>query len=116
LLVTKRDIDFLQNYLFETETPLPERDMTRVLVEERIRYEQEALAKQQKGDSEFSSQRDISKRTKTGFPGAQLAQRARFFLFARATIPKSALFDVLEVVFDDDSTACLQPRLPEHAE
>lgn len=112
--VTKRDIDFLQNYLFETETPLPERDMTRVLVEERIRYEQEALAKQQKGDSEvFLPKGTYQIGQKLAFPALNW-RKGKVLSVRPGNNPEAGAFDVLEVVFDDDSTRLFAASLPEH--
>ena len=48
LSVTKHDIEFLQNHLFETEVPLNGRELTAVLIEERLRVERETEAKKQK--------------------------------------------------------------------
>lgn len=44
----KKDLEFLSNYLFENETPLTEKELVLVLINERIRNEREALTKQQR--------------------------------------------------------------------
>lgn len=44
----KKDLEFLSTYLFENETPLTEKELVPVLIDERIRNEREALAKQQR--------------------------------------------------------------------
>ena len=38
----RKDLEFLSTYLFENETPLTEKELVPVLVEERIRGEREA--------------------------------------------------------------------------
>jgi hypothetical protein len=43
----KKDLEFLSNHLFENETPLTEKELVPILIDERIRNEREALAKQQ---------------------------------------------------------------------
>jgi hypothetical protein len=43
--VTKKDIELIQNYLFETETPLPSKELVKVVVEERLLFEKQAAAK-----------------------------------------------------------------------
>jgi hypothetical protein len=43
--VTKKDIELIQNYLFETETPLPSKELVKVVVEERLEFEKQAAAK-----------------------------------------------------------------------
>lgn len=52
LHVTSKDIEFLQTYLFEHETPLTPRELVSVLIAERLRSEQETAAKKQ---AEFKS-------------------------------------------------------------
>jgi hypothetical protein len=49
LQVTKQDIEFLHNHLFEIETPLATREMVRVLIHER--YQAENLAVQERRQS-----------------------------------------------------------------
>src|SRR5512142_997505 len=46
LQVTKQDVDSLQAYLFELETPLTTHDLAGVFVAQRIKAEQEARARQ----------------------------------------------------------------------
>ena len=43
--ITRHDVEFLHNYLFEHETPLTARELVSVFIEERIRTEQSALQK-----------------------------------------------------------------------
>jgi hypothetical protein len=112
-VVTRRDIDFLQNYLFETETPLPEREMMRVLVEERIRYEREALAKQQKGDGEvFLPEETYKKGQKLVFPALNW-RKGKILSVRPGNNPEVDAFEVLEVAFDD-STRLFAASLPNH--
>jgi len=47
LEITPKDIGFLNNHLFELETPLSTQELTRALVSERIRLEKHALKNQQ---------------------------------------------------------------------
>ena len=48
LQISKSDIEYLNNHLFESETPLTVRELTRVLIEERVRSERDIQAKKQK--------------------------------------------------------------------
>lgn len=112
-VVTKRDIDFLQNHLFETEIPLAERDLTRILVEERIRYEREALEKQQKGDGEvFLPKEKYQKGQKLVFPAINW-RKGSVLSVRPGNNPDIEAFDVLEVAFDD-ATRLFAASLPEH--
>jgi hypothetical protein len=45
----KKDLEFISTYLFENETPLTEKELVPVLVQEHVRLEREALLKQQQG-------------------------------------------------------------------
>ena len=45
LRVNKKDIEFLHNFLFESETPMTARELVGVLIEERIKAERAAQAK-----------------------------------------------------------------------
>lgn len=53
LQVSKNDIEFLHNHLFESETPMSARELVGVLIEERIRAEQEAQTKKRKSDGKI---------------------------------------------------------------
>jgi len=43
--ITRQDVEFLHNYLFEYETPLTAHELVSVFIEERIRAEQDSLRK-----------------------------------------------------------------------
>ena len=49
----KQDLEFLSTYLFENETPLTEKELVPVIVNERIRKEREALVKQQQASGKI---------------------------------------------------------------
>jgi len=112
-IVTKQDIDFLQNYLFETETPLAEHDLTRVLVEERIRAEYESLTKKKMGDGEiFLPKETYKKGQKLVFPALNW-RKGEVFSVRTGNNPQVGTFDVLEVELDD-STRLFAASLAEH--
>ena len=48
LQVSKNDIEFLHNFLFESETPMTARELVGILIGERLRVEQESQAKKRK--------------------------------------------------------------------
>jgi hypothetical protein len=45
--ITEKDIEFLNNHLFELETPMTSRELSRALITERIRIEKQTLQNQQ---------------------------------------------------------------------
>jgi len=49
----KQDLEFLSTYLFENETPLTEKELVPVIVNERIRKEREELVKQQQASGKI---------------------------------------------------------------
>ena len=53
LQIGKTDIEFLHNYLFESETPMTARELVGVLVEERINIERKAQAKKRQADGKL---------------------------------------------------------------
>ena len=50
LQIDKKDIEFLHNHLFESETPMTGKELVGVLIEERIRAERVAQAKKRQSD------------------------------------------------------------------
>lgn len=69
LEINQQDIEFLYNYLLETEKPLPSSQLAAALIKERIRKEKESLAhKQQKNGEIYLPKMDFSKGDKVQFP------------------------------------------------
>jgi hypothetical protein len=101
LSLSKIDLEFVSNYLFEKETPLTENELVPVLIEERVRSEREVLVKQkqsigraylpkehyQSGDSLVFPALDWAK-------GKVISQRP-------GVNPSAGEFEVIEVEFDD---------------
>jgi hypothetical protein len=114
LSVTKRDIEFLQNHLFETEVPLNGRELTAVLIDERLRSEREAEAKKQKNIGVAYLPEGEYK------PGQTLIFRALGYKQGKVVSvrpgknPQMGTFDVLEMLMDDGATRLFASRLSEH--
>jgi hypothetical protein len=112
--VKPKDIDFLQNYLFETETPQTPAALTAGLVAERIRLERESQSKDQKNIG------DIYIPKTTYLPGQKLIFPALGFKKGTITSvrpgknPEVGLFDVVEVSLEDGKTSLFAASLPEH--
>ena len=112
--VTKRDIEFLQNHLFETETPLTPPGLASVLVEERIRLESEIQAKEQKNIGDvFLPKETYKKGQKLIFPALGL-KKGKVMDVRPGNNPEIGTFDVLEVALDDGTKRFLAASLPEH--
>jgi hypothetical protein len=111
--VTKRDIDFLQNYLFETEIPLAESDLAHILVDERIRYEREMLAKQQRAEGDvFFPKETYKKGQKLVFPALNW-RKGEVIAVRPGHNPEVGPFDVIEVQMED-TQRLFAAALPEH--
>jgi hypothetical protein len=114
LSVTKRDIEFLQNHLFETEVPLNGRELTAVLIDERLHLEREADAKKQKNMGAAYLPKEEYK------PGQALVFRALGYKHGQVVSvrpgnnPELGAFDVLEMLMEDGATRLFASRLSEH--
>jgi len=114
LSLSKIDLEFVSNYLFEKETPLTENELVPVLIEERVRSEREILVKQkqsigraylpkehyQSGDSLVFPALDWAK-------GKVISQRP-------GVNPSAGEFEVIEVEFDDGLRRQFAAGLSDH--
>lgn len=112
--VTHQDIEFLQNYLFETETPQTPNALLNVMVAERIRSERENQAKAQKnlGDIYIPKETYI-KGQKLIFPAIGL-NKGVVTSVRPGNNPELPQFEVVEVVFDDGNTRLFAAALADH--
>ena len=79
LQISKKDIEFLHNHLFESETPMTARELVGVLIEERVRAEQAAQAKKRQSDGKIYLPKDQYTRWRpSGFSRVRLGKRCRF--------------------------------------
>jgi hypothetical protein len=114
LSVTKRDIEFLQNYLFETETPLTSPGLAAVLVEERIRLEREVQTKEQKNIGElFLPKESYKKGQKLIFPALGL-KKGTVAAVRPGNNSEVGTFDVLEIALEDGTKRFFAASLSEH--
>jgi hypothetical protein len=112
--VTPEDIDFLQNHLFETETPQTPEALTLVLVTERIRLEREAQTKAQKNSGNIY----IPKETYNPgqiliFPALGL-KRGKVVEVRPGNNPEIGGFDVVEVALEDGFHRMFAANLSDH--
>ena len=112
--VTPQDIDFLQNYLFETETPQTPTALISVLVVERIRLEREAQSRAQKKSGDVYLPKEVYKQgQKIVFPALGLA-KGTVASVRTGNNPDLGSFDVMEVTMEDGGTRLFASSLPEH--
>ncbi len=114
LSVTQRDIEYLQNYLFETETPLASRALVSVLIEERIRVERENQARQQKDKGDLYLPKEQYKPgQKLIFPALGL-KKGVVTSIRPGNNPQIGAFEVLEVELEDGASRLFASALSEH--
>jgi len=114
LSITKHDIEFLQNHLFETETPLGTRELAAVLIGERIRAEREAQEIQLKNSGTVYLPKDQYKQgQKLIFPALAMAT-GEVTLVRPGSNPQLGVFDVIEVAMDAGGARLFAAALNDH--
>lgn len=112
LHVTPNDIEFLQTYLFEHETPLTPRELVDVLVVERLRAEQEAAAKKQDNTKAYLPKEKYAVGDSLSFPA--LKSSGRVTAIRAGLNPELGAFDVLTVAMDDGAQKMFAAALEHH--
>ena len=115
LQVTRQDVEFLHNHLFDNETPLTPRELVAVLVAERIRAEKLATqTKRQANSKTYFPKESYQVGDELVFPsmnwkhGMVKAERA-------GSNPEIGTFNVLTVELEDGSERFFASDLPHHA-
>ncbi len=112
--IMQRDVDFIQNHLFEVETPLSTHQLALVLVQECLRIEAEDQLKQNLADGALY----LPKETYT--PGQRLIfpalgmRKGSVQSVRPGKNPDVAPFEVIQVQFEDGSTREFAASLEEH--
>lgn len=113
--ITRQDVEFLHNYLFEHETPLTARELALVLIHERNRAERAAVRKQQEGSGKVYFPKD-SHQVGEALVFPALAWKHGKVSEVRAGIhPERSGFNVLTVDFDDGARRMFASNLPTHS-
>lgn len=112
--ISRQDVEFLHNYLFEHETPLTARELVTVFVEERIRLEQDALRKRREsGGKTYFPKESFQVGDDVIFPA--LGWKHGKVSAVRAGVnPEMGTFDVLTVDLDGNLQRMFAANLPAH--
>ena len=112
--ITRQDVEFLHNYLFEHETPLTARELVSVFIEERIRAEHDAILKRREaGGKTYFPRATFQVGDDVLFPA--LGWKHGRVAAVRAGInPEIGDFDVLTVDLDGDTQRLFASNLPSH--
>lgn len=115
LVVDRQDIEFLQNHLFETETPLSSIEMAAALVKERIRREgADAKSKRDSYGRVFAPRDHYQAGDRLVFPA--LNWKPGSVLSVRdGNNPQQPPFEVITVSLEDGSQRLFAASLEEHA-
>lgn len=114
LQVSKKDIEFLHNYLFESETPMTARELVGVLIEERIRVEQAAQAKKRLSDGKIYLPKErYQDGDRLVFPALDWAKGA-ITSVRPGMNPQYGEFDVMTVELEDGQSRRFAAGLVDH--
>jgi len=112
--ITRQDVEFLHNHLFEHETPLTRRELVAVLVNERIRAERFVVQqRRQAGGKTFLPKDSHQIGDALIFPALDWKQ-GKVIGLRTGVNPEVGEFDVLTVTLDDGSERLFASRLPFH--
>ncbi|MCJ7585741.1 MAG: hypothetical protein MUO30_13360 [Anaerolineales bacterium] len=100
VIITKHDLEFINNYLFENELPLTEKELLPVLVEARIFAERTSLLKKKRGEGKVYLPKERYKAgDKLVFPTLDW-QKGKVITVRPGVNPEAGEFEVIEVEFE----------------
>jgi hypothetical protein len=114
LQITRQDVEFLHNHLFENETPLTGRELVTVLVNERVRVERFAIQqRRQAGGKTYFPKESYQIGDDLIFPALDWKHGKVSDLRAGVN-PEAGEFDVLTVILEDGTERLFASKLPHH--
>ena len=115
LQVTKQDIEFLHNYLFETETPLTTREMVAELIRERYRAESLSVQQRRQSGGKIYFPRDAYRSgDDLVFPALDWVH-GKVSETRKGVNPSIGEFDVLTVQMEDGAERLFASKLTVHS-
>lgn len=109
------DLDLIYNHLLEIETPQTPQELARVIIEERIRTEKQALeSQQQAGGSVYLPKGEYKTGQTLSFPAFDW-QKGKVISVRPGNNPEIGEFQVLEVALDNGEKHQFAGSLAEHA-
>ncbi len=114
LQITRQDVEFLHNHLFEHETPLTGRELVAVLVNERVRVERLAIQqRRQAGGKPYLPKESYQIDDAVIFPALDW-KHGKVTGLRPGVNPEAGEFDVLTVMFEDGAERFFASKLPHH--
>jgi len=115
LQITKQDIEFLHNHLFEIETPLSTQELVDVLIHERYRAETLAVQKRREGGGKkYLPKESYQLGDELVFPGLDW-KHGKVSGTRAGTNPALGEFDVLTVEMEDGTERLFASKLTDHS-
>src|SRR5512143_3599585 len=115
LQITRQDVDSLQAYLFELETPMTTHDLASVFITQRLKAEQDARAKQREAAGRIYLPKDNHEVGEDLIFPALDWRRGRVTAKRQAVNPELSNFDVMTVEMDAGPALMFASGLSEHA-
>jgi hypothetical protein len=113
--VIKKDNEFIQNYLFETEIPLTTRELVLILVEERLRQEKQIAAEAKKSLGRiYLPKENYQVEDTLAFPSLNW-KKGVVNSSRQGNNPELGNFQVIEVTFENGEHKFFASGLEEHA-
>src|SRR5688572_17732961 len=114
LQITRQDVEYLHNHLFELETPLTARELVAVLVDERIRAERLVMQqRRQAGGKIYLPKESYQLGDELIFPALNW-KHGKVTTVRAGTNPELGLFDVLTVDMGNGTEKLFASNLPDH--
>ena len=113
LSITSKDIEYLQTYLFERETPLTPHELVTVLIHERLRLERESAAKAMSNIKSYLPKETYAVGDTLNFPAFK--RNGKVTSVRAGVNPELGAFDVLTVKMDDETERQFAASLATHA-
>jgi len=114
LQITRQDVEFLHNHLFENETPLTGRELVAILVSERLRAERLAVQRRrQAGGKPYLPKESYQIGDAIIFPALDW-KHGKVTGSRPGVNPEAGEFDVLTVMFEDGTERLFASKLPHH--
>ncbi len=115
LAITRQDVEFLHNHLFENETPLTPRELVPVLITERIRAERASVeARHSSSGKTYVPRENYAPGTDLVFPALDW-KNGKVKTVRLGVNPTAGDFDVITVEMDGGTERMFAARLMEHA-
>src|SRR5690349_16594942 len=114
LQITRQDVEYLHNHLFELETPLTTRELVGVFIDERIRAERLATQqRRQAGGKTYLPKESYQVGEALIFPALNWTP-GKVTAVRAGTNPEIGSFDVLTVDMGNGSERLFASNLPNH--